>query len=146
MKINESIIKKALRESIQELMEDYNEDLKSIFGDSFKSTDEYPPLTKELVDDYKRNRDSRPFDDRGRRYRVEESSINEDGIGGGATTAGVVDGQGNSDITQGTVYPFKTKPLKQAHNLGEPQSDFYGETTKRHNGKGGSISIPKNKK
>lgn len=78
--------------------------------------------------------------------------LKEDGALGGATScAGIYDTpsssgsyeNGNAQKKQVTDIPFGGKPLKQKHNLGKKNDDFFGETTKRHNGKGGSISIPK---
>ena len=78
--------------------------------------------------------------------------LNEEGLGGATSCAGVYDTasssgsyeNGDAQKKQVTDYPaFGKKPLRQKHNLGKKNDDFFGETTKRHNGKGGSISIPK---
>lgn len=75
--------------------------------------------------------------------------LREDGAGavGGAAAngSGFMNGANNAQTSSNAQFdvPFGGKPLKQKHNLGKKNDDFFGDTTKRHNGKGGSISIPK---
>ena len=72
--------------------------------------------------------------------------------GGGALTGSFLDGSGQSDTSMGISYPaFGGKVLKQGHNLGDKidKKDNVVDmksATARHDGKGGSISIPKRMK
>ena len=69
--------------------------------------------------------------------------------GGGALTGAFLDGSGQSDTSMGVSYPlFGGKVLKQGNNLGDKINKKDNgvdmkSATARHDGKGGSISIPK---
>lgn len=76
--------------------------------------------------------------------------LKEDGALGGATScAGVYDTasssgsyeNGNAQKKQVTDVPAFGGPMRQKHNLGKKNDKFFGETTGRHNGEGGSISV-----
>lgn len=77
--------------------------------------------------------------------------LSEDGSGvvGGAAAngSGFMNGANNSQTSSNAQFdvPFGGGVQRQKHNLGKKNKDFFGDTTKRHNGKGGSISIPKNR-
>ena len=95
------------------------------------------------------------------RETIDKFLINEDNViectdgacGGGALTGAFLDGSGQADTSMGITYPlFGGKPLKQANNFGKmtktkkKNNIDTSAATARHDGKGGSISIPKRKK
>ena len=95
------------------------------------------------------------------RESIDNFLISEDNVvectdgacGGGALTGAFLDGSGQADTSMGITYPlFGNAVLKQANNFGKvtkakkKNKIDTSDATARHNGKGGSISIPKRKK
>lgn len=73
----------------------------------------------------------------------------DSGLGGATSCAGVFDTSnskgeyegGDAQKKQVTAFGAFGGPIKQANNLGKKNDKFFGETTGRHNGEGGSISV-----
>lgn len=70
---------------------------------------------------------------------------------GGALTGAFLDGSGQADTSMGINYPIFNIPISQGNNLGKMVNKKDDEldvepALKRHDGKNGSISVPKKNK
>lgn len=142
IRLTESDVHRIVKESVERIMKDagfksnINEDYPySPDEDKQDKIDRFERKMKQMNSDWQdKNREIRKkYPGKSREWY--EAHLDEEFIGGANSDAGL-NGDGSGDPSMGVSYPAFGVQRRKIYSPKDP-------TLKRHNGKGGSISIPK---